>query len=193
MKNFPKEAPGVWVDEQHGSVVLSWPVKAEAVRAEVKNDAALSQRLSALKEKEGDYFLQTLDAGTGRLTGSLLIETGKGSFRIADVFVAGEWVVIADTENRVLVYALAGGEPKGKFFGHRPSASKESKLLSVENERGQLTLYDLTTMEKRDQFSFSSPVSLTQFSPDGKRLFVLTANQTAYVLNVKSNEKAQTP
>ena len=123
-KSFPKEAPGVWVDENHGSVVLSWPVKAEAVKAEAKLDAALAGRLAALKEKEGDYFLQTLDSWTGRVTGSLLVETGKGSFRIADVFVSGEWVVIADTENRVLVYALAGGEPKGKFFGQRPVASK---------------------------------------------------------------------
>jgi WD40 repeat protein len=192
-RSFLKEAPGVWVDEQHDSVVLSWPVKAEAVKAETKTDAALSQRLAALKEKEGDYFLQTLDARTGRITGSLPVETGKGSFRIADVFVAGEWVVIADTENRVLVYALAGGEPKGKFFGHRPAASKESNLLSVENERGQLTLYDLSTMQKRDQFTFSGPVSLAQFSADGKRLFVLTANQTAYVLNVNTAAKAQMP
>ncbi|MCA1632714.1 MAG: M48 family metalloprotease [Acidobacteria bacterium] len=189
-KTFPKEAPGVWVDENHGSVVLSWPVKAEAVKAEAKLDAALAGRLAALKEKEGDYFLQTFDSWTGRVTGSLLVETGKGSFRIADVFVSGDWVVIADTENRVLVYALAGGEPKGKFFGHRPTASRASNLLSVENERGQLSVYDLSTMEKRDQFNFSSPVSLTQFSPDGRRLFVLTANQTAYVLNLGASAKA---
>ena len=135
--------------------------------------------------------MQTLDAQTGRTTGKLLVETGKGSFRIADVFVAGEWLVIADTENRVLVYALKDGEQKGKFFGNRPAVSKASNLLSVENESGQLTVYDLSTMERRDQFTFSGPVSLTQFSPDGRRLFVLTANQTAYVLNLAPAAKAQ--
>jgi WD40 repeat protein len=195
-QTFPKEAPGVWVDEHQGSVVLSWPVKADAAKAEIKGDPALAQRLAAMREKEGDYYLQTLDAQTGRTTGKLLVETGKGSFRIADVFVAGEWLVIADTENRVLVYALKGGEQKGKFFGNRPAVSKTSNLLSVENESGQLTVYDLSTMERRDQFTFSGPVSLTQFSPDGKRLFVLTASQTAYVLNLAPASKAaqqQTP
>ncbi len=193
-QNFPKESPGVWVDEHQGSIVLSWPVKADAAKAEMKGDSALTARLAAMREKEGDYYLQTLDAQTGRTTGKLLIETGKGSFRIADVFVAGEWLIISDTENRVLVYALRDGEQKGKFFGHRPAVSKASNLLSVENESGQLTVYDLSTMEKRDQFTFSGPVALTQFSPDGKRLFVLTASQTAYVLNLAPAAKtAQTP
>ncbi len=51
---------------------------------------------------------------------------------------------------------------------------------------GQLAIYDLTSMEKRDQFIFSSPVSLVRFSPEGKSLFVLTANQTAYVLDMSA-------
>ncbi|MGH9603926.1 MAG: hypothetical protein ACRD24_16225 [Terriglobales bacterium] len=38
-------------------------------------------------------------------------------------------------------------------------------------------------MEKRDQYVFPSPVSLARFSEDGKKLFVLTANQTVYWLD----------
>ena len=76
------------------------------------------------------------------------------------------------------------------MFGGSAVASKATGLLSVENERGQLDLYDLSTLEKRDQFVFSSPVSLTQFSADGKRLFVLTANQTTYLLDVSSLPKS---
>ena len=90
--------------------------------------------------------------------------------------------------NRVLVYSLADGEQKGRFFGGRPTVSKAANLLSVENERGQLIVYDLATMAKRDEFTFNSPVALTRFSPDGKRLFVLTANQTAYTLNLFEKE-----
>jgi hypothetical protein len=68
----------------------------------------------------------------------------------------------------------------------RATFSRASNLLCVENERGQLTIYDLVSMEKRDEFVFSSPVLLTRFSNDGKSLFVLTASQTAYVLDVSS-------
>ena len=56
--------------------------------------------------------------------------------------------------------------------------------MCVENERGKLAVYDLASLEKRDEFTFTHPVSLTSFSQDGKRLFVLTANQAVYVLDV---------
>jgi WD40 repeat protein len=184
--SYPKEAPEVWIDAPDGTMVLSWAVSTNAAKIEVKSDPALNQQLAAMKEKEGDYFLQILDARTGAQLGHLLIETGKGSFRISDVFAVKDWVVISDTQNRVLVYSLKTGEQKGKMFGGRASVGQASGLLCVENEKGQLTLYDLASMEKRDQFSFSSPVALTRFSPDGKSLFVLTTNQTAYVLDVSS-------
>ncbi|MGH9940920.1 MAG: M48 family metalloprotease [Pyrinomonadaceae bacterium] len=183
-KGFPKEAPTIWVDESAAAFVLSWPVKAGAAKSEIKQNPALGQRLAALKEKDGDYFLQTLDARTGQPTGALLVETGKGSFRVDGVLVAGDRLIIADTANRVLVYSLRSGEQQGKFFGGRPAVSITAKLLGVENERGQLAIYDLTTLDKRDEFVFSSPIAFAQFSPDGKRLLVLTANQTAYVLGI---------
>jgi hypothetical protein len=49
-----------------------------------------------------------------------------------------------------------------------------------------LALYDLASMEFRREYSFSSPVAFNQFSQDGKRLLVLTANQAAYQLDVSS-------
>jgi len=187
-KSFGKEAPRVWVESREGTMVLSWPVTSKYARDEIKSNAELSKRLAAMKEKEGDYFLTVLDAKTGATKGKLLIETGKGSFRIANVFAAGDYVVIADTQNRVLVYSLSTGEQKGRVFGSRAVIGgmdgQSAGLMCVENERGKLTVYDLTSLGKRDEFTFTHPVSLTTFSQDGKRLFVLTANQSAYVLNV---------
>jgi WD40 repeat protein len=191
-RNFQKETPDIWVDALDETMTLSWAVKDEAAKAEIKSDPALTARLSAMKEKEGDYFLQSLDARTGKPRGRLLIETGKGSFRIAQVINVGEWVVIVDSTNRVLIYSLTTGEQKGKVFGNKATVAKATGLLCVENETGQLSLYDLATMQRRDQFIFSSPVSLARFSADGQRLFVLTANQNAYVLDVsKLSAKAQ--
>jgi WD40 repeat protein len=183
-RDFQKESPRVWLNESGGNIVLSWAVKSNHAKSEIKSDARLSQRLAAMNEKEGDYFLQVLDARTGKELGKLLVETGKGSFRITDVLAVGDWVVMTDTTNRVLIYSLASGEQKGKVFGDSTAVSQAGNLLAVENERGVLAIYDLSTMEKRDQFVFSSPVSLTTFSTDGKLLFVLTANQTIYLLNV---------
>jgi hypothetical protein len=183
-KAYRKESPTVWLGAHNETTVLSWPVLAKAAQDEIKGKTALSQRLKAMDEKEGDYLLQILDARTGMAKGSLLIETGKGSFRINSVFAVNDWVVISDTENRVLIYSLATGEKKGQVFGGSAAIAPASGLLSVENAGGQLTVYDLATMQKRNQFTFSHRVSLTRFSQDGKQLFVLTANQTAYVLGL---------
>jgi len=174
------------MDGREETLVLSWPVSSSPAKAEIKDDPVLSARFAGLKEKEGVYLLRVLSARDGKSLGGLLVETGKGSFRISRAAAIGDWVVISDTENRVLVYSLSSGTQVGKTFGGRALLGRASGLLCVENERGQLTIYDVRSMEKRDQFIFSSPVSLTQFSPDGKRLFVLTASQTAYVLDLSS-------
>ena len=184
-RTFPKEAPVIWISPAENTVVLAWATKTNAAKTEIQSDPNLKQRLALMKEKEGDYFLQVLDARNGQALGKLLVETGKGSFRIASVFAAGDWVVIADTENRVLIYSLARGEQQGRVFGGRATISPTTGLLAVENERGQLSTYDLATMAKRDEFDFDAPVKFARFSADGRRLFVLTANQTAYVLTTE--------
>jgi hypothetical protein len=183
-QEYRKEAPRVWANPDDETLVLGWAVSTNAAKAEIQNDPALKARLTQLREKEGDYFLQVVGARRGEVLSRLLIETGKGSFRIRNVFAVGEWIVITDSANRVIVYSLKTGEERGKAFGGRAAVARATGLLSVENERGQLTIYDLRTMTKRDTYTFLSPVSLARFSADGKRLFVLTANQTAYVLDL---------
>jgi WD40 repeat protein len=185
-KTFPKEAPRVWVAPSFNTGVLVWDVKDGAVSALIKADAALSQRLGAMKEKEGDYFLQVVDAKTGDELGRLLIETGKGSFRVSNIFAAGEWVVLTDTQNRILVYSLKTGDLIGRAFGDFAAVSAKSGLLAVENEKGKLAVYDLATMNKRDSFTFASGIAMLRFGPDGNRLFVLTRNQTFYMLDVSA-------
>jgi WD40 repeat protein len=190
-RDFQKEAPGVYIDEYAGMMVLSWGVKSEHAKAEIKADPKLKERLAAMGEKEGDYFIQTVEAKTGKPVSTLLVETGKGSFRIRDMFAAGDWLVVSDTSRRVLLYSLSTGEQKGKFFGREPAVSKAAGLLSVETERGQLTLFDLSTGERRDRFDFAAPVSLAHFSEDGKRLLVLTADQTVYLLDLTAKVSQQ--
>jgi hypothetical protein len=184
-KTFQKEAPRVWVDAREGSVALAWPVAAKAAQAEIKSDEKLNKQMAALKEKEGDYLVQVLDARNGNLKGKLLIETGKGSFRLSHVFAANDWLLVSDNQNRVLVYSLTMGEQRGRVFGNRPTVSQANNLLCVGNESGQLTVYDLNTLQKREQFTFTHPVAFSGFSADGQKLFVLTANQMVYWLNLK--------
>ena len=185
-KTFPKETPRTWIAPDHHTMALIWDISSDAAKTEISSDPQLAQQLSRMKEKQGDYFLKVLNAQTGEEIGKLLIETGKGSFRAWNVYAAGDSVIVTDTENRVLVYSLKTGEQKGRVFGGYATVSESSKLLCVENEMGKIALYDLETMEKGEEFSFSSPISMLRFSRDGHRLFVLTSAQTVYTLDVSS-------
>jgi len=112
-----------------------------------------------------------------------VFETGKGAFRITSVLAVGDRVVISDSQNRLLGYGLQEGVQRGRLFGGKAAASGKCNLLCVENEKGQLTLYDLASLEKRKQFTFTSPVAWAQFSADGRRPFVLTDDQTAFTFD----------
>ena len=183
-QTFPKEAPRVWIAPNNQTMALVWDVSSEHAKAEISADPQLKQQLAKMKEKEGDYFLKIVDSENGKEISKLLIETGKASFRVSNIFATGDSVIVRDNQNRVLVYSLKTGEQKGRVFGSYATVSTASKLLCVENEVGKIAIYDLETMEKRDDFSFSSPISMMRFSQDGKRLFVLTTAQTVYILDV---------
>jgi WD40 repeat protein len=188
-RNYSNESPRIWIAPSYGSVATLWDVSDEAAKAAIKADPQLTEQQAALKEKQGDYFLELLDIENGNVLGKLLIETGKGSFRLANVVAAGEWVITLDTRNRVLVYSLKTGALVGRAFGGYTTVSLQSQLLCVENEAGKLAIYDLRTMEKLDELTFASPISMLRFSADGSRLFVLTKNQTAYFLSVSASAK----
>ncbi|HSE16139.1 MAG TPA: M48 family metalloprotease [Pyrinomonadaceae bacterium] len=186
---FPKEAPRVWIAPNNQTMALLWGVSTDAAKSEISSDPRLTQMLATMKEKEGDYFLKIVDAQSGNEIGKLLIETGKGSFRVSNIFAVGDSVIITDTRNRVLVYSLKTGAQKGRVFGAYATVSQASKLLCVENESGKLAVYDLETMDKRDEFIFTRPISMLRFSQDGRRLFVLTVSETVYILDVSSIAK----
>ncbi len=183
-KPYPKESPLMWVAFRKQTICLAWEVTDQAVREEMQTDPKLGQQLAAMKEKEGDYFVKVLDMQDGKELGKLVIETGKGSFRLKSVYADGDWVLVSDTENRVSLYSLKTGQQKARVFGDVAVVSPDGKLLCVANEDGKLTIFDLATMESREEFVFTSSVAMLDFSQDGKKLFVLTSNQTAHVFDI---------
>lgn len=189
-KPFPKEAPSMYPEPRHRTLVLSWPLNSGAAKKEIGENRKLKDQLDAIGDQRGDYLLEVLDLDDGHVIGNLLLETGKGSFRIQNAAAAGDWVVITDTQNRVLAYSLKSGKQSGRAFGARRDVAKNGGLLCVGTGSGRLAIYNLETMTEREQLTFSSAISYAQFSDDGTRLFVLTANQAVYVLDVSAPARA---
>jgi WD40 repeat protein len=187
---FPQEAPSYALDSINGTIALRWPMATKAAKAELAANPDLAKHAEGIKKEETNLLIEIADAHTGKYLGGVIIDTNKGSFFAEIAFAAGNSVVIGDNENRILIYSLATGQQTGAGFGHSAIVSPVSGLVAVENEAGQILLCDLATMEKRDEFRFNSPVSMKRFSDDGKRLFVLTAAQTAYVIDLTGGKQS---
>jgi WD40 repeat protein len=184
-RTFPKEVPDMTLDPRAGTLLVGWQVEEDAAKDEIKKAPALQTRLAEIRDRKNAYVLEAFDARTGNPLGSMIVDTGKGSFRIENAYAAAGWVVIADTEGRTRVYSLSTGTLKGELFGIQSILSTAAGLLAVENEPGKIDVYDLASLEKRSQLTFRSPIALWQFSGDGTRFLVLTKAQTAYTFDSK--------
>jgi hypothetical protein len=172
-RTFPKEAPFISFYQQSDSLVFTWDAAEGAAKDEIKSSGLLQSRVAATQDHKGACLLEAVDAATGNLRGQLLIDTGKGSFRITRTFAEGDWVLVADNENRTRVYSLSTGEQKAIFFGTYSMLSPSAGIL----------------LEKRNLLTFPYPISAWSFSADGKRLFVLTTNQIVYTFDSQSLDK----
>lgn len=179
-RTFPKEEPSMTLFASAGTLLLGWPADADATKAEIKNHPALQTRLAAMHDRKNAWLLEDLDARTGMEIGALVVDTGKGSFRIETAYAVGDWVVIVDSDSRTLVYSQSTGDQKAAFFGTTSALSPPAHMLAIETEPGTVDLHEIPSFKKCGQLIFSSPVAVWRFSEDGKRFFVLTKDQTAY-------------
>jgi WD40 repeat protein len=183
-RSFAKETPRYFITPSQNSIVFAWRLRSDAVKEFTAADPALAQRLGGMLNKTGDYLLQVLDANTGAEKGKILLETGEGSFGIKSIYSAGDNIVISDFTNRLLVYAVKTGGLTQRFFGQYATVSPSAGLIAVSNVPGRVTVYDLASGQGRQVLTFKKPLAMLQFLPDGKRLFALTTDQTAFLFDV---------
>jgi hypothetical protein len=189
-RSFPKQGPWVSGSPSSGKLILLWNAKADGLREELARDAKLQERWNKENPGDTDYFMEVLNAADGAVAGSVVIHTGKYSFHPEYQEAVGDWLVVTDNLNRALLYSTSTGEQKAKWFGYRPRISRNGERLCLANGRGHLVLYDLRTLRQSGEFFFAGRVSAYLFSADGKRLFVLTNDQTGFILDVAAGAAA---
>ena len=183
---FPKQGPWVSGSATSGKVIFLWNGRADGLREEISHDARLQAFWNKENPGDTDYFLEVLDARDGSVAGGVVVRTGRYSFHPENQEAAGDWLVVTDNLNRVLLYSISTGEQKAKWFGYRPQISRNGDRLCVANGRGHLVLYDLKTIKQATELSFADRVSAHVLSDDGKRLLVLTNDQTAFIFDTTS-------
>jgi hypothetical protein len=183
-REFRKEAPQFFFDEFSGRLIFYGDFGSESGKARLKEEAALSERARQMGNKDDDYIVEVYDAFAGKTVGVLLLETGQGSFDIQSGFSEGNWLVLHDDNNRVLVYSIKEGELRHRFFGANAAMNPSRQQVIVENYPGELTLYDLATGDTQARLRFKTGAAFVRFSLDGKRLLVLTSGQIAYAFDI---------
>ncbi len=183
-RDFPKESPGFFFDAYSGRLIFYWTLGSDVGKARLGEDSTIAARAKQLGNKEDDYLLEVIDAFAGRTLGTVLIETGKGSFDIKTGASEKNWLVLTDSQNRVLVYSISDGTLIHRFFGSEAAINPARNLIIVQNLPGELTCYELTNGDSQARLIFGTSAAFARFSSDGKRLFVLSGDQTAYTFDV---------
>ncbi|HEV2864743.1 MAG TPA: M48 family metalloprotease [Pyrinomonadaceae bacterium] len=184
-RDFTKEAPSFTFDEFSGRLIFYWRLGSDAGKAKLKESAEIQAKADALGNKADDYLVEVVDAYAQKTIGTVLLETGKGSFGVGGGGLSeGNWLVLKDTEGRVLVYAIKEGELRHRFFGKHAAVNPRRNQLLVENFPGELSLYDLDTGDRRATLRINGTAAFTRFNLGGNRLLVLNDTQTAYAFDL---------
>jgi len=193
-RQFAKQPPTRWhVDSGSARVILQWPVSSSGARLELKDDPRLREVMAAHKLRGGDAFLDVLNLSDGSSVGRLLVNTGKDEWKILRITSSGDVVIVRDRHNQISAYTISTGQRRGSAFGRFAVASAAANLLCVQNQTGKLELFDLTTLERKEEMTLGSDIRLAQFSSDGSQLVLLTADQIVRVIDTTAIWRAQTP
>lgn len=177
-RHFAHEMPGFTLNSVAGTVLLGWSLAEPGGHDELQNFPDWKSRAS----KE-DYLYELVDLHTNSTLGKVLVKSNKGSIRLEGAYSDGNWVVLTANGNQILTFSLSSGLERGHFFGTAPVVVASAGLLAAEKDAKELDLYDLDSQQLRRRYIFSDPIALKRMSADGKRLLVLTASQTAYLLD----------
>lgn len=176
---FPKEMPRYYVRAHHKTVCFIWDAGEEAAKNELKNHPEWRSRVASVSDM--DQLVEVYDLATGKLQGGLIVNTGAGSFSIETASAEGDSVVFQDNRDRVILYSLSSGKERGKATGHLMVFADATGVICLQKVPGRLEIYSMATFEKVDEFAFSSAIAMATFTAQNQ-LFVLTADQTGYLL-----------
>ena len=186
-RHFPEEPPSLAWSPDFRSVLLGWPIATAAAREELKG----FPELKSSTEKE-DMLYELVDVNTDGVQSRFVVKTNKNSFHVKNARIDGDWAAYELSGDQVLVYSVASGKEQGHVFGHTPAISSPGVVYAVSTGDGEVNVYGLIDSQLRRSYKFPVSIAYKKFSADGKRLFVLTRDQTAYVLDLNATQEQRT-
>jgi outer membrane protein assembly factor BamB len=178
-----KSTPVVYTDPQGDRIVLGWGARTEGGKHAAEQYPNARQLMKQVKVTEHDSVFEVLDARSGKTIGAMFVQTSGGADTFDSVFSEGDWLVLVK-DGRIEAISLSTGAQAVQDTGTLPAISPEAGLLSYAGDSGQVTVTNLNSPAQKRQFTFPSDAAYSHFSADGKRLLVMTEDQSVYVLDV---------
>jgi hypothetical protein len=184
-REFPTSVPRYAFDDFSGRLIFYWRLSTDEGKAKLKENPQLKAQADALGNRESDYLIEVVDAFEQKTIGTLLLETGRGSFSVRSTGKSeGDWLMLNDSEGRVLTYSLKTGELRHRFFGSNAALNPRRHQIAVENFPGELTLYDLATGDPLANYRVKGDIVFLRFSLQGNKLFLFSDSQAAYAVDL---------
>jgi hypothetical protein len=189
-RDFPKDSPQYSFDSYSGRLVFYWRLSSDAAKAKLIEFPDLKAHADQLESKDSDWLLEVVDAFAGKEVARVIIDTGKGSFYLTGALSEANWLVVYDSQDRVLVYDTRTGELRHRFFGGRAAINPVRNQIAVENYPGEVTVFNLETGDQDAQFVINGGAEFLRFDLAGTRLFVLSDQQNAYAFDLTKAKSA---
>ncbi len=182
-KLFKKTLPKIYSSTSTATIATV----VESNEADTRQNPQLKGRIDALSgkgENKNGYVVETFDAKSGTSLGTIVVDTGSGSFKVRSVAATREFALVHDSKGRTLIYSLKSGLQTGRVFGAVIALSRAGDRMLLEKSAGEAELVDVNTLQTLARYTFGYPLILGAFSDDGNTLNALTAEQVVYQIRV---------
>lgn len=191
---YETEAP-VWedvgkpfADPQGTRFIEAWHANTNTARKAARQvSEAVQHQMKTSRISGQDSFFEVIDALTGTTVGGTLVQLSGGPGSFDGAFSAGDWLILVSGVRRFSVFSLSSGKELLHSFALYAALSGDKGLLGLAEEHGHISLYDLKTAKKAEEFIFPENVVYAHFSTDGRRLLVITEHQLVYILDVSKS------
>lgn len=187
-RDFAGEAPQYSFDGFAGRLIFYWSLGNNAGKSKLNQTPELKAKAKALGDKLDDYLVEIVDAFTQRTAGMMLLETGQGSFNVGGGLSEGTWLMLHDSEGRLLIYSIKDGGLRHRFFGGIAAINPRRNQIAVENFPGEIELYNLDTGDRNATAIINGRAVFVRFNLEGDKLFVLSNTQSVYVFDLNKVE-----
>ena len=192
-RDFEKNRPVVGMIPGTDVMTLRWPLQSDEVRKIAKGDKELLKEAKSRKEGRFDYYVQVVDAKTGKVLRGFSLESGRGSFLILNAVANRDRLAVIDSLNRIQLFSMADGELTHTLYGESIAITPNSKIAAVKNGSSRIAIHDLESSRIIERISFGSEVVFAQFDKYSGKLLVLTDDQKVYILDTSKFGKRTAP